>query len=234
VRRERYKDSVNNLEEILKEQYSRAANVQNAREDIAYCTLKQEDSNKYVERVVGPSEDGTGAAYRGRSRCNLYGIVTKFNDDSQIETKFVMGVDIRDISITDKNDNIKTLQEIGISDIATTQDGDELASLTWRAEPRPEDGGKWADNSASNTIVIVRSPLTGELMTFIGHYNKQLTELLTPDNLKRNINLCVWSDDNFLGRTRAVNVRANGSNSSAVSIAPLDVAVDGVNPVECK
>ena len=242
VGRERYNDSVHNLEEILKEQYSLAANTQGRFEGTSDCLLRLGGDNPRVEPLPDGNQDP------GRTQCLIYGRVIHFRD-RYIITSTLVGADPRNQDVADRladagNSNVRHLQLLGLSSFGIFT---ETQRIAWDATPRPPRGGNnnnadWS--TSNNTIVIARSPMSGTTMTFVGRLNTNtdwsstvpIHGLISVENLQRGLEICVDGSNIFGGRTRAVVVAANGSGPAAVSIAPLDVAVGysgQVRPVEC-
>ncbi|MCL2869538.1 hypothetical protein FWF48_01900 [Candidatus Saccharibacteria bacterium] len=239
VRRERYNDSVNNMREILQDQYSQAANTQNSH-------AKQQCIKGSNNTVQIDTSSTSGKEDTGRSpACDVYGRVISFPANSTTFTAYnVLGTDYSTVSNT-SNDNISVLSSLYLSrDTASKQS----LELTWGAWPSravsTANEGKFSNNPFSddgpNTILIVRSPLSGSLMTFIGHQDLGTQSSSDPINLsslinttasQQALNICVMSSDIFSGRARAINVAANASNANGVSIAPLDAAVTIGNTV---
>ena len=232
VSRERYNDSVSNLQDMLKEQYSRVANTQNDHEK-ARCDAGSEGGNT----IVVPTIDSGGNDYGRSQDCVVLGRLIIFNDNqaANITTYNV-------IAKNDKNLQDKKNIQAALSFLAISRDlnSEEPANLTWSAVARLPQGKSFSEPDGNNAVLIVRSPLSDSIVTFIGHANLQtgdvsLISLANVNNIRNNLSLCVDSSSRTFANMRAVYISSFGSGPSAVALQPLDTSdsTTSVPKAEC-
>ena len=240
VRRERYNDSVSNLQEILQAQYSKVANTQSDSSRTTCTEGGTGTTNPYIRPGLTPADPGRTL------NCDIYGRLIIFdnpsnNDTGNIYAYNVIGLDSKDAGIDIQG---KTLvQALTALKLSRDTDSQEISNLTWSAHVQPPksiNNGKFAgdnDPNNPNAVLIVRSPLSDSIVTFIGAVTVSdptspnwwgLTSVLnaTPPNMVtgRSMSLCVESSSRTFASMRAIYIAPFGSGPSAVSIAPLDVS----------
>jgi type II secretory pathway pseudopilin PulG len=166
IARQRYNDSVQNFAEFLRSQYSAVINVENGRTDsVASQCVNPLDADA---GVPDPSHDTD----RGRTSCLIYGKLITIgeagipNPDS-IYSYTVIGSDVADVGMD--AGIFEALYEAGIR----VKDEDTAAgtcSIIDPTEYTPQWGARIEDedgNLLELTILIVRSPLSGSVHTYI-------------------------------------------------------------------
>lgn len=243
---QRYNDSVYSFRDFLREQYNSLTNV-----DIS---LRSSSEHNYC----GSREQ------RGRTDCLLLGKLLKFEnrrDGAEVYSVVRMwDVVGRDIKTANNDDDYFRTPELSLRAVGSldTLDASQVTSdkeyeLDWRAllsykrSEEINDPPRTLDD-ASFFMFIARSNLTGSIRTYasdnvstLNGLDGVLRSLVGIGNTawRNNLNyqpifcLSLDSTSPFLTK-RAVVVRPNGYNASAVEIAPLDNDVDGVRAVQCK
>ena len=246
IARHRYNDSVQDLAEFFRREYSTVVNPENSR------------NTTITDNVICPEElvagtDADDGAHRGRSGCLIYGrlIVIGETDSNTIYSYDVIGkqVDNPLLSLG------AALKEASISVIAHTDSsrptlcfpvGQLTYSMQWLARAETTDPTPAPNARAS--ILILRSPTNGTVNTlyYQGVINVQNAsgrscgagELLANDIIDEfiatniDVDLCIGSDDVFAlsGRRRNVRIARGGRNGSAVKIVEDDNVFDPSDP----
>lgn len=215
---QRYSDSVYSFKDFLQNQYN----------EVLKTSLESRPAGK--DNACDANKDA-----RGRSSCFVLGRLIEF------QTSY---------GISDYSDVIKTHDIIGKEppEQKYTNDTDyfKLASLRIDASTATDYNLEWgakvstpSRKASADVIMIIRSPVSGSIRTYAlatipSGYNK-ITYLLdnSNDSLNKQSEFCVHPEGISFSNRRAVVIRANGSNSSAVEIAPLDGIVNGVAAIKC-
>ncbi|MGI6612277.1 MAG: type II secretion system protein [Candidatus Nanosyncoccaceae bacterium] len=236
INNQRYSDSVNSFRDFLRNQYNNVTSTDIATRDLS------------ISNYCG------GISQRGRTNCLVLGRLLRFEPDGEtvsiydvIGTEELTGHDIPSDE-TYFQSNMINLRVVGITDHPPGADKTsnptpkEVYRLDWDAKVKHSNGG-----SPSKYVLIIRSPISGSVRTYAmmndGPNGKNLDKVLidlvqTPhlsdQNLKYQPVFCVHPEGFSLAtRRRAVIIKPNGSNASAVEIAPLDGIVNGVEAVAC-
>ncbi len=190
---QRYRDSVVTLQSFLQQQYSEVANV----------------SNNNITGVCGSDTH----VPRGQSDCLILGRYITSSDGKSLLIRRVVGNNsaLSSLAVVDE------LSAIKMYGIAPTSASSETYNVEW---------GAYLVNpinkaAASFSILILRSPTSGSIRTFISPEsvvddNKISLELLTQSALTQSINVCVNSDSLFAGSKSAIYVSANSNGASGV------------------
>lgn len=210
INQQRYRDSVNSLKSFVQDQYSDVTNVVNSRNNQWSC-----DSNG---NVVQAGE--TEAQARGTSNCVLLG---------------------RYITIDNTGKLLTSANVIGYRTPGAEAETSDIAELeknyTLQVSPldREESEVKWGNQVVQPksttpmpfSMLVLRSPLSGSVVTFAGEGVQSPESLITPNNTETEYNLCVNTDLGILlgGERLAVRVGAHATNQAAISIPP---EADGV------
>lgn len=210
IGQQRYRDSVNSLKSFIQEQYSETTNVANGRTSVWTC-----DSTAGVEAApVGSGES------RGTSECVLMGrFITIGLSGVGLTASNVVGY--RDNGAVAETSDVLELQanyQLGVSPINQIQE--EVAWGATVVKPKIA-----TPTPMPMSILIIRSPLSGSVMTFTMEGVKtNLKELVNVDNLKVVRDLCVHADaGSFVGKRAAVRLNAYASNQGAIQI-PVESA----------
>jgi type II secretory pathway pseudopilin PulG len=204
IGQQRYRDSVNTLKSLIQDQYNETTNVQNSRNQAWTC-----DSSTII--IESPS--GTGES-RGTSDCVLLGrFITVDNSGTKLTVSSVAGY--RDTGAAAASDilELQTHYKLGISPI-----DQEEKDVEWGAqvvEPK-------TTTPMPVSILIVRSPLSGAVMTFIADgVTNDLDGLVKVSNLQQTKDLCINADaGSFVGKRVEVKINAYASSQTAISIPP--------------
>lgn len=208
IGQQRYRDSVNSLKSFLQEQYNETTNVTNARNSTWTCNSS------------GAVTEGASGEPRGTSDCVLLGRYVTVNElGTQLTASNVVGY--RSTDAPSAGSDIKELQDnyqLGISSI-----DQEQVDVSWGAQivkqkttvPMPL------------SMLIIRSPLSGSIMTFVVDGVKtNPKELIDLANLQQRHDLCVNADaGTFVGRRMEVRIDSYASNQGAILIPPESESV---------
>lgn len=228
---QRYNDSINSFQAFLQDQYHQvgATSIQ----------LRTSDP------VCNP---GSTDGLRGRTSCFVVGrlLVTNYGHGTGSDKASAVTWDVVASGLTKQIiDESKTVTdlfskpEVRASIDATTRSEHQLA---WDANLRkPAPNG---NQEARWMVLILKSPASGSILTYITSYDgseikqeflksSRLMTMITDNNLTQEATFCVAPKGFSFLTKRAVVIRANGSNASAVEIAPLDETVNKVSPVKC-
>jgi type II secretory pathway pseudopilin PulG len=201
INQQRYHDAVNSLRSYLQDQYSRVSTVSNDRDGHYGC-----DDGGQV------SATGTGEA-RGTSDCLILGrLVTVDNSGQHLASSNVVGYRQAVGPQATDIDELKAYK-IGLSPIDTD---DQVVS--WGATivqpkttpPKPQ----------SASILIVRSPLSGRILTFsqTGTVATDPGSLLVAANATTPLLMCLSSPASGLGQVLGVQIDPGAAGQSAVEL----------------
>jgi hypothetical protein len=197
---QRYRDSVSSLKSTLQEQYNKVSATSNLRTSEWRC----------VGGVVDQS--GVGES-RGRSDCQIMGrIITSTDDQSRLLFRDIIGYAGASGSSVTLND-IEALKRYTItpSPIDAREYRMEWDALLGNATGLPK----------SFTVLILRSPVTGVIRTFINPdrlvSDRDLQDLITQDALKSELEICVRPNGlSITGGTLAVGIKKGATSSGGV------------------
>lgn len=202
ISQQRYRDSVNSLKSFIQDQYSDVTNVTNARNNQWRC-----DANGNVIEA-----SGADAQARGTSNCVLLGRYITVNDNGTLLTSAnVIGYRTPGV-------------EPATSDIVELQNNYTLQVSPLDQEEQEVKWGSQIVQPQSTTpmpfsMLVLRSPLSGSVMTFAASGIQSPQALLLANNVSTQHNLCVHADaGTFVGERLAVRVDAYATNQAAVSI----------------
>ncbi len=221
IKSQHYNDSVDSLKNFLQDQYNKV----NTPDVLETDRLKE---------CGADATDFGDASYRkrGRTGCLFLGRLLTFSNsggDSKISVDRIIAT--KDYSINDlssKNDSGLFSEKDYLA--KATDVASETYYLAWDAfvtSPKSND-------LLTAQILILRSPINGSIRTYISlDSGLSLSQLATSANLNNDLKMCVYPKGISFKATRAVVLRANGSSSTAVEIAPRDEVINGVQPVKC-
>lgn len=210
IGQQRYRDSVNSLKSFLQEQYNQTTNVTNARSSAWTC---------HASTAV--TEGATGEP-RGTSDCVLLGRYVTVNETgTQMTASNVVGYRTTDAPPAASDiEEVQDNYQLGVSPI-----DQEEVEVSWGAQiVKPNTAGA---NPMPMSILIVRSPLSGSVMTFTAEGVKtNLKELITVENFQQRRDLCVNADaGTFVGRRMEVRIEPYAANQGAILIPPESESV---------
>lgn len=194
INTQRYRDSITSLQSFLQQQYSEVSNVSNGSSGTTAC---------YANPAVP----------RGQSNCAILGrLITTNSASDGLLVQDVIGQIPSGLSIP--SDDVSALSQYNATVLSST---DNNYTVEWGGT-LVEPGG---NNLASFTILILRSPLTGILRTFIDNttvVNNIATFItqVSPSPLTQTEKVCINSNGIFAGNKMAVVVNANSTSGSGV------------------
>jgi type II secretory pathway pseudopilin PulG len=202
INQQRYRDSVNSLQSLLQDQYSKVTNVVNDRDASWRCD------------AAGTISQSSGEP-RGTGECMLLGrLVTVSEDGKQVTTGDVVG---RRLSASDEEANditeLKTNYAIQPSPINR-----EVKDVAWGATVvKPGTA-----TAQPTTLLIIRSPLSGGMMTFATQsVVDDLDAMIEGGILSAPLPFCVSPGAGAVaGSQLGVRISAFAAAPSAVQIAP--------------
>lgn len=198
INQQRYRDSVSSLKSFLQAQYSEVTNVINDRGNDWQCTNGT------------PQEVTNGGQPRGTTNCVILGrLVTVDASGTQLTASNVVG--IKPTGAGDSSGDIEELQKYTMS---VTTVGQETDEVSWGARiVNPQN----LANPRSMAMLIVRSPLSGAVLTFTSDTIPQnVKDIIEAPNMQQR-DLCVDpSAGSLVGQRLAVRIAAFASNQSAI------------------
>lgn len=208
---QRYRDSVTSLKSLLQEQYSDAINVQN----------ESQATNISCDSGANVGTSGTTKP-RGQSNCVVMGRHITINQGA-ITTSTVIGHEGGAPSGSSEVDLIKSYN------LSTLASSVETSQLEWGAQIAWPSSGGGARNPRmprSISILIIRSPQSGEVYTFTADdINTPLKSMVvagagaTPiDGIygQSQRTVCVDSDGVFTGNNMAVSISAYATSAGDI------------------
>jgi type II secretory pathway pseudopilin PulG len=198
INQQRYRDSVNSLVGHLQKQYTDISGVENQRSANWSC-----DS-------AGPSDvtPSVGVS-RGASDCAILGRYIT-SDGMSLTSQTVVGSAEAAASTQDDVPAISAANPVAISS------GQDVYPLEWNAKMMR------AGNTSALAVfsmLIVRSPATGSIRTFINSTSKaDPRSLVTQANLTNSVSVCVDSNGLLTGRRDQVDILSNASSASGIKL----------------
>jgi len=189
---QRYHDSVTSLQSVLQQQFSEVANVNNQSDGSLIC---------YGDGSVSP---------RGQSDCIILGRYITSISGQSLSIKSVIGY--MPLVTTSQND-VETLKQY---DVQVSPVAGETYDVEWGASlVQPTNG-----NDKSFSVLILRSPLSGIVRTFINPdsiiNDAEISSLIDEANLSQSVLMCIDSNGMFSGGKSAVRINPNTTNAGGV------------------
>lgn len=198
IGQQRYRDSVNSLKGFLQDQYSEITSVVNGDQDKPVCTQNGDTVTL----------DITKQQARGTSDCLLMGRFILI-EPTKLTAYNVIGQPHEDTAGSDDTAALKTY--------ALTFTDPETEDVSWGAKivkPKTLEG-------MTTSVLIVRSPLSGAILTYIQDGDQKPATLLNNTNMVQK-DFCVDSQGlSAMGHRLAVRIRAAATGQSGVEI-PLE------------
>lgn len=203
IAQQRYKDSVNSLQSFVQDQFSKVTNVTNSRDGNWSCSAG----------VVAKDGDEP----RGTGECVILGRLISIDETGQqltasdVVAQRLEGAKTKTSDIDELTDNYT---------IATSPIDIETEDVAWGATVVKPGAGS-ADPQPTN-ILIVRSPLSGRILTFVSASTLNSPSALIAAGLTSTATpLCVKPADSAVGSTRlGVRIGAYAASQGAVQVAP--------------
>jgi hypothetical protein len=211
IGQQRYRDSVNSLRSYIQDQYSTTTNVVNMRDSTWTC-----DSDGNVSSV-----NTTVGQPRGTSDCVILGrYITVDTSGTKLTASNVVGYEQPGATqqasdITELTTNYK----LGISPI-----DQDTTDVNWGAQVVKQK----TSTPMSFSVLIIRSPLSGSVMTFVSQgIPSNIGSLISTANMGQ-ADLCVNADaGTFVGGRMEVQIAAGAADQSAVQIPTESESVCG-------
>lgn len=198
---QRYRDATSSLRSFFQQQYADVASVNNSRSSNWAC-----DENANITEVT------SGSNNRGQSDCVILGKLIKSVDDKTLLIQDAVGR--------------------GSFGVSAQTDLSALQSLSLKPSPilsqnyTPEWGVSMVqpggNNPASFTVLILRSPSSGIIRTFINPNtivnDNQISDLVSLEALQQSLSICLNPGGIAIGGISAVNLSANATSANAVEI----------------
>ncbi|MEO5950799.1 MAG: prepilin-type N-terminal cleavage/methylation domain-containing protein [Candidatus Saccharimonadales bacterium] len=207
IGQQRYRDSVNSLKSTLQQQYNLVSNTTNNRDNYWTC-----NSSGVVTEI--PAGQTRGRQTRGTSDCVQMGRLVTIQNGTMITTSNVVGY--RQGTTIARND-IAELQFYKMTTLTIDQD---ITTMNWQSVIVTQH----QTTPYSLSILILRSPLSGSIVTFIKNTAGVPSDLKTMVSSLNQVArvLCVAAPvGTFVGRQIGVQVDAFAGNQGAVNI-PLE------------
>lgn len=206
INQQRYKDSVNSLKSFIQQQYSETTNVSNGRIGSEGCADAV---------VLQPPASGVSQA-RGTSECILLGrLISIDSTGTKLTAANVVGYRTPNAPEA-KSDilEITTNYKLGVSPI-----DQEQSEVAWSAVVSK----KADDQPTAFSILILRSPLSGSVMTYTSQGTvTDLQSMVTIANSNKTTELCVNAPlGAFQAERMAVQIGAFASSQGAIQV-PLE------------
>ncbi len=203
IGQQRYRDSVNTLKSTLQLQYNEVANTVNSRQ-----------ANWSCDSSASASVDPTGEP-RGTSECVLLGRFVTIDTGKTITISNVIGY--RPVGPAGVSD----VAELAAYNMSISTIDQQTLETSWQAVVVKQP----AATPYSVSILIVRSPLSGAIKTFVTDSvvsSANIRSMVVPTNQSADKILCVAaSQGTFVGKQIGVKIDAFASNQGAVNI-PLE------------
>lgn len=202
IGQQRYRDSVNSLKSFVQDQYADVTNVVNSRNSLWTC-----DANGTVIEA-----SGSDAQPRGTSNCVLLGRYVTVDTTGKVLTSANV-IGYRTPGAVQATSDIEELQSNYRLQISPLDQ--ETGEVKWGAQiVQPK-----TTTPMPFSLLVLRSPLSGSIVTFAAQGEQTPTALVAPANVTTQHNLCVNADvGTFVGQRLAVRIDAHATNQAAISI----------------
>lgn len=200
IGQQRYRDSVTSLKSFIQDQYSQVSNTVNDRSDGQGC----------ANAVIG-SAPSVPAQRRGTSDCLLLGrFLTIASNGVDLRAVDVVGSRSANPMATNDIDELKNYT-LGVSSV--NGDADEVA---WGAKVVT----KKTTTPAGLSMLILRSPLSGSILTFTSSGTvTKLSDLVSTSNNQAVQDLCLDGSNGIApGKQMEVQIPARASGPGAIQI----------------
>jgi type II secretory pathway pseudopilin PulG len=199
ITQQRYRDSVGSLKGFIQEQYNQATNVVNG-----------DTSNPVCERTGNSLQFDDGTLQpRGTSECLVLGRYLLI-EPTKVTAYAVIG------QPTTSDEGIDDVAALRNYVLSTSRDF-EVEDVAWGAtvvRPRTTIG-------QTTSLLILRSPLSGSIVTFVTDGNQPPSSMLDSGNMAQK-DLCVDSGGGRVtSRRLAVRINARATSQSSIEI-PLE------------
>ena len=211
INQQRYKDSVVSLKSFIQQQYNEVTNVVNGRVGTEAC----------ANAVVVPPGATTTAQARGTSECLLMGrYVTVDTSGTVLTASNVVGYRTNPDAPEAASDalEISSNYRLGVSSI-----GQDSIDVAWGATVvKPQ-----TNEPLSLSILILRSPLSGSIMTYTSEgATSNLVALVNAASSNTPRNLCVHMPSGIIATKRmSVQISSFATNQGAIQIPPESTSV---------
>jgi type II secretory pathway pseudopilin PulG len=205
IGQQRYRDSVNTFKSFIQQQYNETTNVVNSRTGDSACV------NAMVET---PPENVPAPQSRGTSECVILGrFITVGANGADVTAENVVGYRTSPTTPPAATDlaELTTNYTLGVSPIDK-----DTNQVEWGAHiVKPK-----TSTAQPLSVLIVRSPLSGSVMTFVSEsVQTNLNALVATGINKINHDVCVDADaGSFVGTRQAIRINAYASSGSAIEI----------------
>lgn len=212
INQQRYRDSVNSVKSFIQQQYSEVTNVVNDRAGSEACTNGV---------VVQPPAIVTPES-RGTSECMMLGrYVTLSDDGKKLIASNVIGS--RTAGAAEESSDIEEIKKNYKLDLSTI--GQDAVDVPWGARIVKQKTSP-AD-PLSLSMLILRSPLSGSIMTYTHESNNaDLTAIVAVGNNSTVRNLCIdASKGTYVGNRLAVQISPFATSQGAIQIPPENTSI---------
>lgn len=206
---QRYRDSVNSLVAELQGQYSQIAAVVNSRDKGWTCSAAG----------LGAPSGVAGGSPRGTTDCFIMGRIITYEDNAVLTSATVIGTAaVKETTSTTPISDTAVFKQSQLTRLDLVDQTDtQRYSLEWQARlTQPGTGG----TGTRFTVMILRSPLTGSVRTYINPTQAVTTpadeRLLSDVALTTGLSVCVDQDGLFTGGGVLVEVLPGTATGSGV------------------
>ena len=203
INQQRYRDSVNSLQSMIQDQYSKATNIDNGRDNTWRC-----------DSAAAISQSGATEP-RGTSDCMILGrLMTVASDGQALEFRDVIGRRVG-TGAAQSSDVAELTTNYAVVASPVEADSETMPWSTTIVKPT-------TTTPQPTTILIIRSPLSGTMLTFAKDSTvTDLTSLMKDGQLTKPLPLCVSPGAGVaVAAQLGVRVSAFAASQSAVQVAP--------------
>jgi type II secretory pathway pseudopilin PulG len=202
INTQRYRDSITSLQAFFQQQFSNVSNVSNDRNNDWSC-----DSSS----IITSQTPGNGVD-RGQSDCVILGeYITTTNNSQTLSIKSVVGYIPPDSTLASNDLDAIKQYKIKVSPVVS-----DTYDIEWNASLAIPGN----DNPSLISILIVRSPLSGVIRTFIDSTqvvaDNDVASLVSQAALTQSVKVCVNSNGLAGGNRMAVVIDAGATSASSI------------------
>lgn len=211
IAQQRYRDSVSSFEALLQDQYTKATAVANDRAQTWTCGAEIKQSTDHT-------------TLPGTTDCLIVGRFVQLRHGSDIVTGDVIAYHVDTAALEGVQNDIEALTNAmtltTLTQVSDSTADEETTPLDWGSTARVLDAtGNHAGHGDGFTLAIIRSPLSGQVMTFA--VNEATMDwkntIITSRSLKNTLSVCVVPSFGVSTPLEEIAITANASTANGVT-----------------
>jgi type II secretory pathway pseudopilin PulG len=216
VTQQRYLDSVRSFKALVQNQYAAVINTEN-----------QNITTQQCDPSTGAIQSGARGNW-GASDCVILGRAIVVRSDNKVEVSSVTAPDMTDNDAARSSNDIDVFASYFKPQLATFDL--ETVDIDWESKlMKPDPGTGGMTPVSTEVILILRSPNTGLIRTFVTDNwgSANLVDVIVPSNTTNPLKLCITNDSTGLLPIQMITIDPTIAGADAVKL-------DGGQGTECQ